>query len=285
MAPTAGRKRKQAEEGRHTDTDVSSTSTSTSGSSSGRDDDDDDDDERSSSISSSDDGQDADAVRHFPNDADAPPVVNFSFDFDEPQTSDFHALKALLTSYAPGHGVDRSALAEAIIAAPGATLIRATQGGDDGDGDGDGDGDDGSVIGVGAVLREGGSGLLRGLFGEGALPGRVAGVERVVVIERLMNSPPQLGGPLLRAIFEGERSSKKKGKEKGKERCVVVGKVWEGEGGERGYALPEFGCVVDEVGEGEVVWVRGEGGGWGRFVAVVEGGVEGWVGRVEGCLG
>ena len=148
MAPTAGRKRKsQAEGGTHTHTDVSSTSVSSSGS---------DDDERSSSSGSGSGDDDQHAVRHFPKDADAPPVVNFSFDFDEPQPSDFHALKALLTSYAPGQGVDRSALAEAIIAAPGATLIRATQGGDDGDGDSDGDGDDGSVIGVGAVLREGG---------------------------------------------------------------------------------------------------------------------------------
>ena len=215
-------------------------------------------------------------------------TVNVSFDFDEPRTSDFHALKALLTSYAPGQGVDRSALADAIIAAPGATLIRATQEQEDEDGTNTNtDEDEGNVVGVGAVLF--GEGLLRGLFGEGTLPARVMGVERVVVIERLMNSPPQLGGPLLRAIFEGENKKKKKKKTSGKKghKYVVVGKVWEGEGGERGYALPEFGCVVEEGVSEEVVWVRGggqggQGGGWGRFVAVVGlEGVEGWIGRVE----
>lgn len=239
-------------------------------------------------------------------------TVNVAFDFAQPSESDFQSLKALLNSYAPSPTFPLSALVDAVISAPSATVIRATQvfdGGDDEEG-GDG-GDDSSVVGVGAVLRNGGS-LLRGMFTGTDLP-RPKKAERlftdehhVVVIERLMNSPPQLGGPLLGAIFEGTNLPEGKGKQGKKEgkrqgnvdvgKYVVVGKAYMS-GGERGYALPEFGCLAEDGVAGEVLWVGNEenddtqkkagvGAQQGRcvrFVAVVEGatGVADWERIVE----
>ncbi len=238
-------------------------------------------------------------------------TVNVAFDFAQPSESDFQPLRALLNSYAPSTTFPLSALVDAVISAPSATVIRATRvfetdggvGEDGGDG-GDGEDDGSSVVGVGAVLRNGGS-LLRGMF-EGN-PKRVERLfsdeHHVVVIERLINSPPQLGGPLLGAIFEGTNLAKGKRGKRGKKRAagqekgigdgeyVVVGKAYVS-GGERGYALPEFGCLAEDGVAGELVWVGDEDRGGDekaaegrcvRFVAVVEGvaGLADWERIVE----
>ena len=245
------------------------------------------------------------------------PCVNVAFDFDEPSESDFQALKALLNSYAPSKTFPLSALVDAVISAPSATVIRATQE-DDGERD-DGERDEtekdaSTLVGVGAVLRNGGS-ALRGMFDGQRVGSLFTDDHHVVVIERLINSPPQLGAPLLGAIFEGGEdgeggdggnggnSGKKKKKKKSgnkkkidENKYVVVGKAYVS-GGERGYALPEFGCLAEDGVVEEVVWVGEDGGEGGngengngeggdgalrRFVAVVEGdaGLARWMGAV-----
>ncbi len=213
-------------------------------------------------------------------------TVNVAFDFAPPSESDFQPLKALLNSYAPSLTFPLSTLVDAVISAPSATVIRASDGDEDDNDDEDGNDDNNdnndnnkeqetTMVGVGAFLRNGGS-LLRGMFGspEKSFEKRLfTDANHVIVIERLMNTPPQLGGPLLEAMFMGTDVD-----EDDEGTYVVVGRAY-ASGGERAYALPEFGCLAEDGVAAEVVWVdegaeRGErrGDGVVRFVAVVEGG-------------
>jgi hypothetical protein len=204
-------------------------------------------------------------------------TVNVAFDFASPSESDFQPLKALLNSYAPSLTFPLSTLVDAVISAPSATVIRASDGDEDDNDDEDDNNDNNdnnkeqetTMVGVGALLRNGGS-LLRGMFGspEKSFEKRLfTDANHVIVIERLMNTPPQLGGPLLEAMFMGTDVD-----EDDEGTYVVVGRAY-ASGGERAYALPEFGCLAEDGVAAEVVWVdEGAERGVVRFVAVVEGG-------------
>uniref|UniRef100_A0A061R7N2 Protein BCCIP homolog n=1 Tax=Tetraselmis sp. GSL018 TaxID=582737 RepID=A0A061R7N2_9CHLO len=164
------------------------------------------DDDKQNSIDKSQDSSDEismddEGEEEIPDDVEK---INVDFEFFDPKEVDFHGLKALLGHYLDGEPFELSDFADAIIAQKTVGTVLKT-------------GEDEDPIGVVTALNVGRySGLkpLQQLFeylkqkaSEHGLADQYAKAweakgTALLVTERLINAPPELGPPLMQALFD-----------------------------------------------------------------------------------
>lgn len=157
-------------------------------------------------------------------DGEAFDSIDVDFEFFDPEEGDFHGIKTLLTNYLDGEKFDSSNVVDELMACPGSTVIKC--------------GDEGNIIGIAAVLENPIQGiqdfLLRHCSEEVA--SRLHGKNmRLILHERLMNSPPQLAPPLMEAILVPEVQETAS-------TFVLLGRGYREQsgGGDVIFALPEY---------------------------------------------
>eukprot|EP00889_Picochlorum_renovo_P002396 jgi/Picre1/29426/NNA_004814.t1 len=151
-------------------------------------------DTTSTSTSSSEEEDDDDSEGAFD-------TIDVDFEFFDPDQSDFHGIKTLLTNYLDGKEYNCSDFVDEVMGSQGSTVIKC------------GDGE--NVIGIAAVVDIGTSSLFGVLdFIEGKCPEDMLPAlkelknAKFIVSERLMNSPPQLAPPLMDAILDGREDGR-----------------------------------------------------------------------------
>mmetsp|Transcript_7585 Transcript_7585/g.15221 ORF Transcript_7585/g.15221 Transcript_7585/m.15221 type:complete len:267 (+) Transcript_7585:30-830(+) len=186
-------------------------------------------DTTSTSTSSSEEEDDDDSEGAFD-------TIDVDFEFFDPDQSDFHGIKTLLTNYLDGKEYNCSDFVDEVMGSQGSTVIKC------------GDGE--NVIGIAAVVDIGTSSLFGVLdFIEGKCPEDMLPAlkelknAKFIVSERLMNSPPQLAPPLMDAIFDG--------REDGTEHYILLGRAYKdnstpsSKGFKLIFALPEYQFLYD----------------------------------------
>lgn len=182
-----------------------------------------------SSSSSSEDNEDGEAFD----------TIDVDFEFFDPDQSDFHGIKTLLTNYLDGKEYNCSDFVDEVMGSQGSTVIKC------------GDGE--NVIGIAAVMDIGTNSSLFGVmdFIEGKCPEDILPTlkkslknAKFIVSERLMNSPPQLAPPLMDAIFDGQEDGSD-------DYYILLGRAYRekntpsSKGSELIFALPEYQFLYD----------------------------------------
>jgi hypothetical protein len=161
------------------------------------------------------------------DDEDAFDTIDVDFEFFDPEEGDFHGIKTLLTNYLDGEKFDSSNVIDEIMACPGSTVIKC--------------GDEGNIIGIAAVL---GSPMTHGGILDflqkhcsEEVSSKLKSIKnlRLILHERLMNSPPQLAPPLMEAILVPEVQETEG-------TFVLLGRGYREQsgGGDVIFALPEY---------------------------------------------
>lgn len=154
--------------------------------------------------------------------------IDVDFEFFDPDEGDFHGMKTLLTNYLDGTIYKCSELVENVIATPGSTVIKC--------------GDEGNVVGVAGVIRTNADiyNYAKSHCPESLIESFKSLVEgknkenvRCILIERLVNSPPQLAPPLLDAILVPEVQQHV-------DTYYVMGRGYKSGDSELIFALPEY---------------------------------------------
>lgn len=123
--------------------------------------------------------------------------IDVGFDFFDPSENDFHGIRTLMANFLDGEEYECSSFVDGIMSSQGSTVIKC--------------GEEGNVIGLGAVMpdiSQKGYGILD--FLKSNCPEKLKPELKetwmnpktaLLVSERLLNTPPQLGPPLMEAIF------------------------------------------------------------------------------------
>lgn len=160
-------------------------------------------DERSDDGSSSDEGEEFDCI-------------DVDFDFFDPSENDYHGIRTLMANFLDGQEYECSRLVDGIMSSQGSTVIKC--------------GEDGNVIGLGAVIPDifpKDFGILN--FVSANCPDELKAELKqtwmnpktaLLISERLLNTPPQLGPPLMETVF-GEIDEFDK-----IETCLLLGRAY-----------------------------------------------------------
>jgi hypothetical protein len=159
--------------------------------------------------------------------------IDVDFEFFDPDEDDFHGIKTLLGNYLDGNIYKCSELVEDVMSTPGSTVVKC--------------GEEGNIIGIAAVIetnkdvyeyaRRHCPESLKENFEKIVAQGTKV---RCILLERLINSPPQLAPPLMDAILVPEV-------EEGVDAFYILGRGYKHGKGELIFALPEYEFLYNEA--------------------------------------
>lgn len=159
--------------------------------------------------------------------------IDVDFEFFDPDEGDFHGIKTLLTNYLDGTTYACSELVEDVVSTPGSTVVKC--------------GDEGNIIGIAGVIashtdvyeyaKNNCPDSLKKKFEK--MVGGNAKV-RCILLERLINSPPQLAPPLMDAILVPEI-------QEGVDTYYIMGRGYKHGSSELIFALPEYEFLYNEA--------------------------------------
>lgn len=159
--------------------------------------------------------------------------IDVDFEFFDPDESDFQGIKTLLTNYLDGNIYKCTELVEDVMSTPGSTVVKC--------------GDEGNIIGIAGVIGHNTDiseyamrhcpKSLTGTFKDVVRKGKKV---RCILMERLINSPPQLAPPLMEAILVPEVQEEV-------DTYYIMGRGYKNGKSELIFALPEYEFIYNEA--------------------------------------